>query len=71
MSNVTAADVSRIVRDVLKETGSPASVLQVERASDGWHVRIRYAADRIVTLLTPSGPAAAIRAAAQRFADAE
>jgi len=71
MSNVTAADVSRIVRDVLKETGSPASVLHVERESDGWHVRIRYGTDRIVTLVAPSGPAAAIRAAAQRFADEE
>jgi hypothetical protein len=61
-------DVERIVRDVVTARGV-GSVLHARLISGGWIVSVKDQADRIITFTVPDGPPAAVRAAAQTWAE--
>ena len=66
---MTQKDVERILRDVLTARGLQATVLHAEPRESRWHLTIKDVADRIFNLDVPDGPPAAIRAAAEHWAD--
>jgi hypothetical protein len=60
-------DIERIYRDVINLHGLDVSLLRIDRTVTGWRLTAKDRADRLVRVDVPDGPAAAVRAALNRW----
>jgi hypothetical protein len=67
--SVQQSDVERILRDVLSARGVHATVVRTERTNAGWRMTLKDGGARTFSVDLPAGPAAAIRAALEHWAD--